>query len=95
MKVCHHETTGPAREVSRIARLPHPRPGPGEVRVRLHRSGVNSSDTKARTGSGGRKPAFALAVPHGDGDCVIDRVGEGVEASRLAKRVWIRKVAQQ
>lgn len=95
MRACHYETTGPAREVPRIGRLPDPRSGPGEVRVRPHWSGVNASDAKARAGSGGRKPAFPLVVPCSDGACVIDRVGEGVEALRLAKRAWVWNGAWQ
>jgi len=33
--------------------MPVPNPGAGEVRVKIHASGVNPSDTKSRSGWGG------------------------------------------
>jgi NADPH2:quinone reductase len=64
-----------------------PKPGPGEVRVRLHASGVNPSDVKTRAGS--RKMVAARVIPHSDGAGVIDAVGDGVAKSRIGERVWI------
>lgn len=95
MKACYYDTTGPASEVLQLATLPDPVPGPGEVRVRVHWSGVNPSDVKARAGAGGRKMGFARIVPHSDGAGVIDGVGEGVAASRVGERVWLWNAAWQ
>lgn len=89
MQAAYYEATGPAAEVLRIGELPDPLPGPGEVRVRLHCSGVNPSDVKSRGGLRSRTMPFPRVVPHSDGAGVIDRVGDGVPASRIGERVWI------
>lgn len=72
-----------------------PEPGPGEVRVRVHWSGVNRSDVKRRAGTDGRSPEFPRVVPHMDGSGVIDRVGDGVDAARVGTRVWLHRAAWQ
>lgn len=67
---------------------PKPTPGPGEVLVRVHTSGVNPSDWKSRRG-GGNRPLFApLVIPHSDGAGIIEGVGDGVPAARIGERVW-------
>jgi NADPH:quinone reductase len=38
---------GPAGEVLQVGNLPDPQPGPGEVRVRIHLSGVNPGHQEA------------------------------------------------
>lgn len=93
MKAAFYESTGPAREVLRVADVPDPRPGPGEVRVRLHASGVNPSDVKSRAGLRSKALPFARVIPHSDGAGVIDRVGDGVPASRIGERVWLWNAA--
>jgi NADPH2:quinone reductase len=50
MRAAYYETNGPAPTVLRVAEIDTPRPGPGEVRVRLAASGVNPSDVKSRAG---------------------------------------------
>jgi NADPH2:quinone reductase len=87
MKAIWYERNGAARDVLQWGDLPDPQPGPGEVRVRLHASGLNPSDWKTRAGS--RPMVAPLVVPHSDGAGVIDGVGEGVDASRLGERVWV------
>ena len=67
-------------------------PGPGEVRVRIHRSGVNPTDWKTRSAAPGT-PVDPAKVPNHDGAGVIDAVGTGVEAGLLGLRVWIREAA--
>ncbi len=63
---------GAAREVLTVGEMPTPEPGNGEVRVRLHASGVNPSDVKSRAG----RPLIApRIVPHSDGAGIIDAVG--------------------
>jgi NADPH:quinone reductase len=65
-----------------------PAPGPGEVRVRVAVSGVNPTDWKTR--SGATNPMqFPEVIPHLDGAGVIDAVGEGVDQSRVGRRVWL------
>jgi NADPH2:quinone reductase len=87
MRAAYYETNGPAREVLRVGKVETPRPGPGEVRVKLAASGVNPSDVKARAGLT-RKLAFPRVIPHSDGAGVIDAIGEGVPSSRLGEPVW-------
>jgi NADPH2:quinone reductase len=80
---------GPAPEVMQYGEQPLPEPAAGEVRVRLHASGVNPSDWKVRKGGAGRSLIAPLIIPHSDGAGAIDAVGEGVPASRIGERVWI------
>ncbi len=88
MRAAYYEKNGPARDVLRVAEVETPEPGPGEVRVRLATSGVNPSDVKGRAGLT-RKIAFPRVIPHSDGAGEIDKVGEGVPASRVGERVWV------
>ena len=62
---------------------------PNEVRVKVHASGVNPSDTKSRSGWGGGTLPYPRIIPGQDGAGVIEQVGEGVPTSRLGERVWI------
>ena len=87
MKAVWFERNGPA-EVMQVGEMPEPQPGPGEVRVRVVTSGVNPSDWKRRQGSTAPM-TFPRVIPHQDGAGVIDRVGEGVPASRVGERVWL------
>lgn len=63
-------------------------PGPGEVRVRIHRSGVNPTDWKVRSAQPG-SPVDPPQVPNQDGAGVVDAVGPGVEAALHGLRVWV------
>jgi NADPH:quinone reductase len=88
MRAAYYEHNGTARDVLILGDLDTPRPGPGEVRVKLATSGVNPSDVKSRQGST-RKIAFPRVIPHSDGAGVIDDVGAGVSRSRIGERVWV------
>jgi len=88
MRAAYYEANGPARSVLRVDEVETPQPGPGEVRVRLAASGINPSDVKSRAGVT-RKIAFPRVIPHSDGAGEIDRVGDGVAASRIGERVWV------
>jgi NADPH2:quinone reductase len=89
MRAAWYEASGPAREVIRIGELPRPEPGPGEVLVRVHASGVNPSDTKRRAGWRKEPLAWPRIIPHSDGAGVIEAAGAGVDASRVGERVWL------
>jgi NADPH2:quinone reductase len=90
MQAVWYERKGPAREVLQFGERPLPEPGPGEVRVRVHISAVNPSDTKQRGGARGNvSMPFPVVIPHQDGAGVIDAVGTGVDARRIGQRVWI------
>ena len=87
MRAAWYERNGPARDVLQVGETETPEPGPGEVRVRIHASGLNPSDCKAR---GGSRPMIASRIiPHSDGAGVVDQLGPGVPDDRLGERVWI------
>ena len=93
MRAAIYDRTGAARDVLRIAEAPTPRPGPGEVRVRLAWSGVNPSDVKTRAGTRSRTLPFPQIIPHSDGAGTIDEVGDGVSRGRMGERVWLWNAA--
>ena len=62
-------------------------PGPGEVRVRIVRAGVNPTDWKFRAGGMGEL-AFPEVVPGQDGAGVVDAVGPDVDGLAVGDRVW-------
>ena len=88
MRAAMYETTGAAREVLKVAGTGRPDPGPGEVRVRVHASGINPTDVKTRSGATAR-PIDGFQIPHQDGAGVIDAVGTGVDPGRVGQRVWL------
>jgi NADPH:quinone reductase len=49
MRAAVCRSTGAARDVLRVEDVPRPEPGPGEVLVRVHASGVNLTDVKTRS----------------------------------------------
>lgn len=93
MKAWFYERVGAAADVLQNADLPTPEPGPGEVRVRIHWSGVNPSDVKSRGGLRSRTLPFPRVVPHSDGSGVVEAVGAGVDAQRVGERVWLWNAA--
>jgi len=89
MKAAWFEKFGAAREVLVIGEKPQPVAGPGEVLVRLRRSGVNPSDVKKRAGSNPALLDDGYVIPNSDGAGVIEAVGEGVDARRVGEKVWV------
>jgi NADPH:quinone reductase len=87
MKAALYEQYGPAAEALQVTDIETPKPGPGEVRVRMKLSGVNPTDWKSRAG-GTPRPIDDFQIPHHDGTGIIDAVGEGVDAGRIGQRVW-------
>lgn len=94
MMAAVYRATGPAREVLRVEEVPRPEPGPGEVLVRVHASGVNPTDYKSRAGATAR-PIDGFQIPHHDAAGVIEAVGEGVDPARTGERVWVWLAAHQ
>src|SRR3954464_16086046 len=75
---------GPS-SVLRLVDKELPEPGPGEVRVRLVRAGVNPTDWKRR-----EQPLPAAEITPGqDGAGVVDALGEGVTGLAVGDRVWV------
>lgn len=91
MKTVIAVARGAARDCFRIVDRPTPAPGPGDLLVRVHASGVNPSDFKVRSGAQGPQPAPEV-IPHSDGAGVIEAVGEGVATDRIGQRVWLFNV---
>jgi NADPH2:quinone reductase len=88
MRAAVYRETGAARDVISVEEVQCPAPGPGEVLVRVHASGVNPTDYKSRSGATAR-PIDGFQVPHQDGAGVIEAVGAGVDAGRVGQRVWM------
>jgi NADPH2:quinone reductase len=89
VKAAWYDRKGPAAEVLQVGELADPSPGPGEVRVRLSYSGVNPGDIKKREGWLGFPMSYPRIIPHSDGSGIIDAVGQGVDAARVGRRVWV------
>lgn len=89
MRAAWYEQLGNAKDVLTLGFVDISEVGPSEVRVKVYASGVNPSDVKQRSGSGGLKMRHPRVIPHNDGAGVIEAVGEGVSPSRVGERVWI------
>lgn len=88
MRAAVYRGTGAARDVLWVEEIARPEPGPGEVLVRVHASGVNPTDVKSRAGATAR-PVDEFQIPHHDGAGVIEDVGPGVDPARTGERVWV------
>src|SRR6266576_1049946 len=66
-------------EVLELVELPKPKPGAGEVLIRVTRAGMNFADTHARTNSDVPKATLPL-VPGGEVAGVREDTGERVVA---------------
>lgn len=86
MLAAWYERNGSPQDVLTVGDMPAVEPAPGEVRVRIHTSGVNPSDVKSRRG---RPLAGPRVIPHSDGAGVIDAVGKDVGHGRIGERVWL------
>ncbi|CAA9360617.1 MAG: Alcohol dehydrogenase, zinc-binding domain protein [uncultured Nocardioidaceae bacterium] len=94
MRAITYTATGDP-DVLTLSDKPVADPGPGEVRVRIHRSGVNPTDWKSRRGASPGTKVDPPQVPDQDGSGVVDAVGEGVEAALHGLRVWVWEAADQ
>ena len=88
MKAVTYSSTGPS-DVLVLGGREEAHAAPGEVRVRIHVSGVNPTDWKARRGGGEPARLPHPQVPNQDGAGVIDEVGEGVVGLTVGDRVWV------
>jgi NADPH2:quinone reductase len=88
MRAAWYEHQGPAREVLKISEMADPTPGPGELRIRMIASGINPGDIKKRQNAFGYGMPYPRVIPHSDGAGHVDRVGEGLAADWIDRRVW-------
>jgi NADPH2:quinone reductase len=77
-------------EVLKLEDVPAPRPGPGQVLVRIHAAGVNPYDTYMRAGVYAIKPSLPY-TPGSDAAGVVEAVGEGVTKVKPGDRVYTAK----
>ncbi|WP_372786728.1 NAD(P)-dependent alcohol dehydrogenase [Phenylobacterium sp.] len=71
-----------------VVEAPDPRPGPGEVLVRMRAVSLNYRDMLMVAGMYGRMPAGANVItPFSDGCGIIEAVGEGVTRVQPGDRV--------
>lgn len=90
MRAAWYDKRGPATDVLQVGELPDPTPGPGAVRVRVHLSGISPGDIKKRSSwLASSTMAYPRVIPHSDAAGVIDAVGDGVDAGRVGRRVWV------
>ena len=85
MRAVVYRETGPSSVLQLVDREV-PEPGPGEVRVRLVRAGVNPTDWKFRAGM---MSGHDEVTPGQDGAGVVDAVGAGVTNVAVGDRVWL------
>jgi NADPH2:quinone reductase len=88
VKAVWYERTGAAPDVLAFGEMPTPQAGPGEVRVRLHASGVNPADVGRRAGSY-RAMESPRVIPNSDGAGIVDQLGDGVTRLTIGQRVWL------
>jgi NADPH2:quinone reductase len=88
MKAVTYSSTGPS-DVLELVERDEPHPARGEVRVRIHVSGVNPTDWKARRGGSESQTLPRPQVPNQDGAGVVDEVGEDVKEFAAGDRVWV------
>ncbi|GAA2592371.1 NADP-dependent oxidoreductase [Streptomyces lienomycini] len=82
-----HEYGGAEKLVIEQARAP--RPGPGEIRVRVAAASVNPIDWKLRAGALHRLIPLELpAIPGRDAAGTVDEVGDGVRGTSIGDRVF-------
>src|SRR5262245_881218 len=88
MQAVWYTRQGAAADVLQRGEQPTPTAGPGEVRVRLHASGVNPADIYRRSGTRYAMEG-PLVIPHSDGSGIIDQVGADVDPKWQGQRVWL------
>jgi len=74
-------------EVLQLEDVPTPQPGPGEVLVRIHATGVNPVETYIRAGTYARLPKLPY-TPGNDGAGVIEEVGVDESEFKAGDRVY-------
>ena len=81
-----HQFGGP--EVMKLEDQPDPKPGSGQVLVRLHAVGINPVDAYVRAGTYTISATLPF-TPGSDGAGVIEAVGDGVKQWKQGDRVYI------
>jgi NADPH2:quinone reductase len=74
--------------VLKVETIDAPKPGDGQVLVRIHAAGVNPVDTYLRSNTDNRGPKLPY-TPGSDGAGVVEAVGNGVGGVKPGDRVYI------
>ena len=77
-------------EVLELNEIPTPKPGPGQILVRVHAAGVNPYDTYMRNGMYPIKPPLPY-IPGSDAAGTVESVGDGVKKVKPGDRVYTAK----
>ena len=75
-------------DVMKLEEVPDPKPGPGQLLVRVHAVGVNPVETYIRSGVYARKPNLPY-TPGTDVAGVVEAVGSHAPAFRHGDRVYL------
>ena len=75
-------------DVMRWVELPDPVPGPGQLRVKVHASGINFAETRMRAGTySGQQLPFVMGMESAG---VVEAIGPGVTTVKAGDRVFGR-----
>ena len=85
MKAVRFHTIG-SPEVLRVDDVDKPKPGPGQVLVKVHVVGVNFADTLLRRGTYISQPHLP-ETPGYEAAGIVEEVGQGVESRLVGQRV--------
>jgi NADPH2:quinone reductase len=80
-----HEFGDP--QVMRLEKVPDPKPGPGQVVVRVYAAGVNPVETYIRAGLYSREAPLPY-TPGTDAGGVVEAIGDGVRRVTVGDRVY-------
>jgi len=83
-----HKFGGP--EVLEVHEVPTPKPGPGQILVRVKAAGVNPYDTYMRNGTYAIKPPLPY-TPGSDAAGTVEAVSDGVKKFQAGNRVYTAK----
>ncbi|MFF2729087.1 zinc-binding alcohol dehydrogenase family protein [Streptomyces sp. NPDC058008] len=90
MRIVRYHAFGPA-EVLRVEKAEVPRPGPGDVLVRVEAVGVDQADVQRRRGEHPVSLPVLPACPSADVVGYVEEVGPGLPAARVGERVVVWK----
>ncbi|MFD0982739.1 zinc-binding dehydrogenase [Tropicimonas aquimaris] len=92
MKAAVHDTFGDPAEVLVARDVDAPKPGAGEVLVRMKLSPIHNHDLWTVRGNYGYKPELPGAIGGTEALGTVEAVGEGVDAAMVGKRVAVAGV---